>query len=86
MRTPHLRTNLSAEEVAQTLTEALHEISKLSVKCEEQASEIARLNGCIGMVIDRRYTKQQAEIAALNEQILNQARTIEAYQKKADKS
>lgn len=86
MRTPHLRTALTAEEVATTLTEALHEISKLSTKCEEQRKEIDRLNACMGMVTYRKYMEQQTEMAALTEQILNQAKTIERYQREAGKS
>lgn len=73
MRTPHLRTDLTAAEVSQTITEALKTIDELSKKCERwRASYDNLLND---------WDAGQDEIKALNEQIINQARTIERYQR-----
>lgn len=66
MRTPHLRTDLSAAEVATAVREAADLIERLTLEVDNGLARIRDRN---------------AEIKALNEQIINQSRTIERYQK-----
>lgn len=74
MRTPHLRTNLSAAEVAAAAREAAELIETLNLQVENGLSRIRSRNDDI--------KRLESDIAKLNEQVLQQARTIECYQRK----